>query len=376
MKYKKIQSTQHQISAIGFGCMGIGGYLSKDADNDDEYIKAIQYGIECGITFIDTAECYGAGYSEEIVGRAIKNIRDKIFIATKISPENLAYDNVIKSAENSLKRLKTDYIDLYQIHWPNPKISISETINAFEKLITDGKIKYIGVSNFSLKELNEAENILQNNSIVSIQLEYNLFDRMIEKNILPYCEQKNILTIAYSPLDQGRIACGDEKIKKLMKIAEKNNKTIAQIVLNWLISHKTVIAIPKALSLIHIKENAQATDFTLSENDLNELSDIFKNEIAYIPTEKICVVENGQGNRKVYKTVEEAIENRLEFVPSPVELANEIRNGEDLKPIRLIHTKEKNEKYDYNLIEGRIRYWAWVIAFNGNKPIPAYIRYN
>lgn len=374
MKYKKIQNTQQHISAIGLGCMGIGGYLSKDADNDDKYIKAIQYAINYNMTFIDTAECYGAGYSEEIIGRAIKDIRDKIFIATKISPENLAYDNVIKSAENSLKRLKTDCIDLYQIHWPNYRIPIFETMNAFEKLVKDGKIRYIGVSNFSLNELKEAEKNLQNNSIISIQLEYNLFDRIIENNILPYCEQKNILTIAYSPLDQGKITSGDKKIKKLKEIADKYNKTTAQITLNWLIAHPTVIAIPKALNLLHIKENALAVDFSLNENDFNEINNIFKSDIVDIPTEKICVIENGQGNRKVYKTVEEAITNKLEFVPSPVELANKIQNGEVVKPVRLIHAKEKNEIYDYYLIEGRIRYWAWVIAFNGKKPIPAYIR--
>ena len=194
------------------------------------------------------------------MARAVEGVRNKVFIATKVSPENLSYDDVIRSAERSLHRLKTDYIDLYQIHWPNPKIPVSETMHAMEQLVTEGKIRFIGVSNFSLKELKEEEKYLPKHPIVSTQTEYNLFDRTIENDILPYCEQKGILTIAYSPLDQGRIASGDDKIKRLKVIADKYNKTIAQIALNWLIAHPTVITIPKATNPNHIKENATSAD--------------------------------------------------------------------------------------------------------------------
>lgn len=374
MKYKELGKKQIKIPVIGQGCMGIGGYLSEDSFQNNNQIKALRLGIELGMTFIDTAEAYGNGHSEEIVGRAIEGVRDKVFIATKFSPEHNSYDGVLKSAEASLRRLKTDYIDLYQVHWPNPKIPIGNTMSAMEWLVRDGKVRFIGVSNFSLKELKEAEKHLSENLISSIQVEYNLFDRIIENNILPHCEQRGITTIAYSPLDQGRIASGDEKIRKLKVIADKYDKTVAQVALNWLILHLSVIAIPKAVNLNHVKENASAADFELSEDDFKKLCNIFIQEIVYVPTERICVIPGGQGNRQVYQTVEEAVGNKLGFVPSPVDLAQDIRDGEVLKPVRVVCSSDKTGKYDYDLIEGRIRYWAWVIAHNGDKPIPVYIR--
>jgi diketogulonate reductase-like aldo/keto reductase len=374
MKYKNLGNSPTKVSAIGQGCMGLGGYLSKDTLNDERHEKALRLGIDIGMTFIDTAEGYGNGHSEEVVARAVEGIRDEVFIATKVSPENLPYDDVLLSAEGSLRRLKTDFIDLYQIHWPNPKIPISETMLAMERLIDEGKIRYVGMSNFSLKELKEAESLLDKNKMVSIQVEYNLFDRSIESNILPYCEGNGITTIAYSPLDHGKIVCGERKHKVLQAIAEKYNKTMAQITLKWLIAHPTVITIPKATNPEHIKENASSADFELAEEDFEEIFQIFTRECVYVPTERIRVIT--ESDTKVYQTIKDAIANKLGFVPSPVDLAQDLKNGEVLKPVRLIATKDITGEYDYDLIEGRVRYWAWVIAHNGKVPIPAYVREN
>lgn len=376
MQYKEIGKTHTKISAIGQGCMGIGGYLSKDFHQDDNQVKALRLGIELGMTVMDTAESYGKGHSEELVGRAIKGIRDKVFIATKVSPEHLSYDALLRSAEGSLRRLKTDYIDLYQVHWPNPKIPISETMRAMERLLKEGKIRHVGVSNFSLMELKEAKEVISEDEIVSVEVEYNLFDRTIENNLLPYCESESIITIAYSPLDQGKIASGDKRIKTLQKIANKYNRTMAQVALNWLISHPSVIAIPKSANPEHIKENAATTDFVLLDEDFREISKIFSQECFYIPVNRIRVILGGQGNRQVYQTVEEAMENKLGFVPSPMDLAQDIQKDEVLKPVRAIRSTDKTGKYDFDLIEGRVRYWAWVIAYNGKKSIPVYIRDN
>ena len=376
MKYKKLGKTKIDIPIIGQGCMGIGGYLSRDMVHDEQSVKALRRGIELGMTFIDTAEVYGNGHSEELVAIATDGIRDKVFISTKVSPENLSYNDVIKSAKDSLKRLKTDYIDLYQIHWPNPRIPICETMQAMEQLADSGKIRYIGVSNFSLKELKSTEKCTSGNRnpIMSIQVEYNLFDRTIEDTILPYCKQNDITIIAYSPLDQGRIANGKEKMKKLENVSRRYNKTISQITLNWLTTHPTVIAIPKAINISHIEENAFAADFDLSEGDFREIDKVFSIETSHIQTDRIRVITDGQGNRQVYQNVYEAVENKLGFVPSPKDLASDILNGEDLKPVRVMRSKDMTGTYDYDLIEGRIRYWAWVIAYRGKKPIPAYIR--
>jgi diketogulonate reductase-like aldo/keto reductase len=374
MKYKALGKKQIKIPVIGQGCMGIGGYLSKDTRQDDNQARALRLGIELGMTFIDTAEAYGNGHSEEIVGKAIEGIRDKVFVATKVSPEHLSYDDVLRSAEGSLHRLRTDYIDLYQVHWMNPKTPMNETMRAMERLFNEGKISYIGVSNFSLKELKKAQDALSLGEIVSIQVEYNLFDRTIESSILPHCQSEGITIIAYSPLDQGKIASGDTRIKALQEIANKHGRTVAQVVLNWLISHPSVIAIPKATNPDHIKENAASANFQLSDEDFTAINETFAPECAYVPVDRIRVIVGGQGNRQVYQTVEEAIENRLGFVPSPVDLAQDIREGEVLKPVRVIRSTDKTGRYDYDLIEGRIRYWAWVIAHNGKKSIPVYIR--
>jgi diketogulonate reductase-like aldo/keto reductase len=374
MKYKELGKKHTKIPAIGQGCMGIGGYLSGDSHKVDNQIKALRLGIQLGMTFIDTAEVYGNGHSEEIVGRAIEGIRDKVFIATKVSPEHLSYDDLLRSAEESLLRVKTGYVDLYQVHWPNPKIPISETMRAMERLLKEGKIRYVGVSNFSLKELKEARAAISEDEIVSVQVEYNLFDRTIENNILPYCESEGMTTIAYSPLDEGEIASGNKRTKALQMIANKHSRTMAQVALNWLISHPSVIVIPKATNPDHIKENASSADFELSDEDFEEISKIFAQECVYVPTDRIRVIVGGQGNRQVYQTVEEAIENKLGFVPSPVDLAQDIREREVLKPVRVIRSTDKTGKHDYDLIEGRIRYWAWVIAYSGEKPIAVYIR--
>ena len=141
MKFKELGNTGQLVSSIGQGCMGIGGEFERNANLDKEFLWSLEYGIELGMTFIDTAEVYANGHSETLIGKAAKDKRDKLFIATKFSPENNSYDDVLSSAENSLKRLNSSYIDLYQVHWPNPSIPIAETMMALDKLVKDGLSK-------------------------------------------------------------------------------------------------------------------------------------------------------------------------------------------------------------------------------------------
>lgn len=264
MEFKELNRTGILIPAIGMGTWGIGGYLSPDYSRDEEFIEVLRRGVELGLTLIDTAEMYGAGHSEELVGEAIKIFpREKVFIITKVLPEHLRYKDLINSAENSLKRLKTEYIDLYLIHAPNPRIPISESMSAMEKLVEEGLVKFIGVSNFSVAQMEEAQRYLKNNRIVANQVEYSLFYRKIEKDLLPYCEKTGITVIAYSPLARGSIS-KDEFIKK---IASKYNKTASQLALNWLIKKPNVIAIPKSSKIERLKEFAESTSWSLSKED-------------------------------------------------------------------------------------------------------------
>ncbi len=375
MKYKKLGDTSVKISAIGLGTTGSGSYLNIDHQKTKQRIELYQQAIDLGLTYFDTAEIYGGGYAEEVLGRAIKGIRDKVFIASKFNPNNNSFDMVMKSVEGSLKRLNTDYIDLYQVHWPNPLIPISETMEALEKLVEQGKIKHIGVSNFSLDEFKEAQNFLQKEKVISIQVEYNLLDRTIEKEILPYCTKNNVSVIAYSPLNQGKLTWRNKQTVILDNIAKKYGKTSCQIIFNWLISHSPVIALTKINNSEHLKENILSTVFTLDKSDLKLINNTFCEKPINVPTQKIRV--NKIDDRPAYSSVQEAIENKLDFIPSPQILAENILSRKIFKPIRLVSTKDRTGKYDYDLdtydLMGEIKkYWAWIIAYGPNVPIPAY----
>jgi len=191
MKFKTLGNTGVMVSEIGLGTWNYKGG-----------VEPLRKGIELGATLIDTAEGY---YTEDIVGQAIKGIRDRVFTATKVSGRHLDYDGVLRAAEGSLMQLETDYIDLYQIHWPNPRFPIKGTMRAMEKLADDGVVKYIGVSNFTLEEMQEAQAYLSNHQIVSNQVLYNLNSREIEYDLLPYCEENKITIMAYTPLDDGNL---------------------------------------------------------------------------------------------------------------------------------------------------------------------------
>jgi len=367
MIYKNFGQTEKRIPAIGFG-MCINELKSSSTYIDLE--RVLHECIDSGATFFDTSPVYGDGKSENMLGRLFYKKRNNIFLATKFSPENARYKEVIKSAEQSLKRLRTDNIDLYQIHWPNLDVPVTETLSAMEKLVNDGKVKQIGVSNFSLKQLQEVCSYASIN-IASIQVEYNLFDRSIEQNLLPFCRENKIAVIGYSPLIQGRLANGHPQIKMLENVAKKYNATSAQIVLRWLTDNPEVFVIPNTTKKSRIFENLRATDINLSEEDKKYISDNLKTIPQLVDLKKIRV--SSEYNKKAYTNIEEAIENKMNLSPSPLELSRQMKSGEFLKTIRLRKLSIPIENKEYDLVEGRLRYWAWVLAYGWFKPIPALI---
>ncbi len=374
MRYKTIGSDNTVTPAIGIGCMGLGGYFTPDTSADQDILKMLHLAFDQGMTFVDTAEVYGGGHCEELVGQAIKDRRHEIYVATKVSPENLSSTDLLAAAEASLKRLQTDYIDLYQVHWPNPKIPIEESVDTLVSLVKTGKIRHIGLSNSSLKELQKAQNCIAKETIAAVQVEYNLFDRSIEADLLPYCQDKNITLIAYSPLDQGHICGGSHCYELLEPIAKRYNCSVAQLALAWLIRQTGVMVIPKAVKPAHVIANAGASDITLSNEDAEEIGQITARNLVEIPVDRIRVVDDTSAQRQVYRTIKEARANVYGFSPSPVELAEDMRAGKLLKTVRVQRMNDPTCGYDYDLIEGRIRYWAWVIAHGGTKKIPVLIR--
>jgi len=373
MRYITLNNCTKRVAQIGLGTMGVGGKFQSDDRDDEFYVKAIKNNIEQGINFIDTAEVYAAGRSEIIIGKAVKDIREKVFIASKVSPENLRYDDLIKAAKSSLIRMNTDYLDLYQVHWPNDSIPMIETMEAMKLLKKEGVIRHIGVSNFSLKELKHAQALLGDEKIEFLQIEYNLFDRGAEKDVIPYCQKNNIKLIAYSPLDQGHVVWNAELRNTLEKNAKKLNMSASQLALAFICRNPDVIAIPKALSHKNIELNASALDHELSVEQLEILSDSLKNSVNYVDYDDIKPYQN-DNDRNVYTTIEDAINNHLGFSPSPVELADSIKKDANIKAIRVSLNSNSKESQRYLLNEGRIRYWAWVIAFGNSKQVPVLIR--
>jgi diketogulonate reductase-like aldo/keto reductase len=277
LERKSLGKTGESVAAIGLGTWNMGGRESPDYRGDERLIEAIRYAVELGMNHIDTAEMYAAGHAEELVGEAVKQFsRDEVFIATKVWPSNLRYEDVIRSCRRSLERLQLKHVDLYMVHWPNPRIPLQETMKAMEKLVKDGLVRYIGVSNFDVELLEEAMNALKREEIVANQVEYSLEAREVERELIPFCERNGITVTAYTPLGKGRIpaeaASNTPRGKILAEMAQRYGKTPVQIALNWVIWRPNVITIPKAARKEHLEENAGAAGWRLTEEDYKRLS--------------------------------------------------------------------------------------------------------
>jgi diketogulonate reductase-like aldo/keto reductase len=251
MLRKTLGSTNVCLPEVGLGTWNYNGG-----------VDPLRRGIALGACLIDTAESYG---TEEIVGEAVKGKRESVFLATKVSPKHFRREDLLLAADRSLQRLRTDCIDLYQLHWPNYTVPIEETMAAMERLVELGKIRFIGVSNFSVSELRKAQAALCENRIVSNQVRYSLMDRSIERRLLPYCQRNQITVIAFSPLASGlfRIKRRDPR-NVLGEVADQVHRTEGQVALDWCLRHDSVIVIPKAASVDHLSENCGASSGQLS----------------------------------------------------------------------------------------------------------------
>jgi diketogulonate reductase-like aldo/keto reductase len=250
MFQKELANTRIRLPEIGFGTWNYNGG-----------VEPLRAAIECGARLIDTAESYG---TEGVVGEAIKGRRHRVFLATKVLPRNFKRRDLVLAAERSLRRLGTDHIDLYQLHWPNFTIPIEEPMRGMEDLVDAGKVRFIGVSNFSERDLAKAHAALSRQRIVSNQVRYSLIERTIEGGLVQYCQKNGITVIAYSPL-----ATGLEYLKRadpegvLRRVAEASSKSEAQVALNWCIGKENMIAIPKASTVEHVVENTGASGWKL-----------------------------------------------------------------------------------------------------------------
>jgi diketogulonate reductase-like aldo/keto reductase len=237
-------------------------------------LDALRIGIELGMTHIDTAEMYTG--AEEIVADAIAGRRNRFFLVSKVVPSNASYKGTLRACDASLKRLKTDYLDVYLLHWWSGSHPIGETVRAMEELVTAGKVRYIGVSNFDVAQLEQAQRALTREKIACNQVLYHLRSRGIEYSLLPYCEAQNIAVVAYSPFGKGDFPAPSSKQgKALQTIADRHKKTTRQVALNFLTRRKSVFTIPKASNLEHVRENAGGTGWQLTREDLDLIDSVF-----------------------------------------------------------------------------------------------------
>lgn len=272
MTDKVIQfSHQATLPAIGQGTW----YMGESRSQRSTEVAALRAGVEQGLTLIDTAEMYADGGAEEVVGEALKGIRDNVFLVSKVYPWNAGGKKAIAACEASLRRLGTDHLDLYLLHWRG-NYALDETVEVMETLIAQGKIARWGVSNLDYDDLQELWQVEGGEQCATNQVLYHLASRGIEYDLLPWCQQQSLPVMAYCPLAQaGRLRSGLLNNSTVTEIARAHNATAAQILLAWVISHQGVMAIPKASSVAHVEENAAALKIDLSADQLAKLDKAF-----------------------------------------------------------------------------------------------------
>ena len=260
-----------QLPKVGFGTWKIGGGSFANRSQDARGLAALRSAIQMGYTVFDTAELYGAGHTEELLGQAVLEIgvpRESLLIISKVRPEHLRYEAVLKACEASLRRLRMDYLDLYLIHWPGGGMRLSDTFRALNKLVSDGKVRRLGVSNFDLRLIKASEEHCET-PLLTNQVPYSVSDRTYVGNgVMAYCRQRGILITAYSPLGQGHFNAS----KALRAVAEAHSATPQQIAIAWLTNQPGVITIPMSQEPEHQRQNLSAADITLTEPEMAQLA--------------------------------------------------------------------------------------------------------
>lgn len=267
-----------EVPVLGQGTWGLG---ERSANRQDE-IDALRFGIDIGMTLIDTAEMYGDGAAEELIGEAIEGRREGVFIVDKVFPHNATRKGTVAACERSLRRLATDRIDLYLLHWRGA-VPLEDTLAAFDDLQRAGKIRHWGVSNFDVPDMEQVARVSGGAAVSSNQVLYNLTRRGIEYDLMPWCEQHGVPLMAYSPLEQGRLM-GHPAIRR---VADAHAATPAQVALAWVLRKEHLIAVPKASTPGHVKQNRAALDIHLTPDELAALDRAFPPPSHKMPLEMI-----------------------------------------------------------------------------------------
>ncbi len=259
------------VPVIGQGTWMIEG----ERDKEQRAVDALRASMELGLTHIDTAEMYGDGRAEELVGQAIAGRRGEVFLTSKVLPSNASYDGTLRACEQSLARLGTNYLDLYLLHWEG-HYPLADTMRAMERLIDEKQIRFAGVSNFDVPHTEAAQDALRHHKLAANQVLYHLKERGIERNLIPHCQRNDIAIVAYSPFGHEALPRpGSAGGKVLEAVAQRNSRTVRQVILNFLTRLDGTFTIPKSSSVEHTRENAGGAGWTLSPDDLEAIDHAF-----------------------------------------------------------------------------------------------------
>ena len=359
---------------IGFGTTGTGTLASATKSRDEKTTKILRHAIDIGVNCFDTAEIYGGGYAETLLGRVINFHREALYIITKFNPDNATPTRLRKSLERSLKRLDCDYLDQYQMHWPNPFIPFEDTWYELEQLINEGKIRSVGVGNCSIEELNTYWQI-SHGRIASVEMCLNAGAAGTADALISWCQEHGVTIFAYSPLGQGKLIStfgSSNKFEIITNICSRYQCSVQALLLAWVISVRGCVPVMRTASIRHLNENIKAVELKLSDEDHKHIATIFQRNSRQIPlaTIKVSPIDG----RRVYLSDDEALKNRFDWIPSPNILAERIRLGNIPTPLELKRNSNGQVVLDTYDFQGEMKkYWAIRLVYGKNTEVSAFI---
>ncbi len=361
------------ISRIALGASGLGSSASSAPGGEEALVSFFRQAVEEGVNVFDTAELYGGGYSESLLGKAFKGRRrESVFISSKFNPGNASRSGVRKAVEGSLKRLDCDYIDLYQLHWPNPFVPFEETWEALSALLAEGKILHAGVSNCSLQEL-ELFWRVSGGRISAVECCFNASEGSGTGGLLRFCEAQGVLLLAYSPLGQGLInpKDGDSAIE-MDALCSLKGCSRQQLLLAWVLAHEGAVPVVRTKSAAHLRDNVKAVSLRLSHEELSLVASAYASGCETVPLERVLVEPVDQ--RPLYFSEDEALANRFDWIPSPSLLAERVRRGSSPLPLRLVMESDGSYRLSPYDFQGEMKkYWAFRLLYGAGAEVPACI---
>ena len=366
MIYKNLGSSNIRVSSLGIGTNGIGNFQNNSREKTHNRQRIYKFALEKGINLFDTAELYGEGYAEFILGETFKKKRGQIVISSKVNPDNCTNFGLKRSIKESLKRLETDYIDLYQVHWINPFIELEETFTTLEELVLAGYVRVIGVCNFSIPMVTQVSKYLKKVKISSNHIELNLFNQHEVLKNLNFYQENKISVIGYGVLNHLNLNFTKKQQEFLDGLQEEYNKTLSQILIRYFTSFENTILLSRTDNIEHLKNNLNSFDFNLTPKQRQRFYKLFQYKVQNIPIRKIKIPNQFTKNFEIFK-------NQDSLIPSPLIIAQSFVKYNYFKPLKLL---EKNGYYyldSYDFYGELKKYLAWKLLYDFSKPIPAIV---